>query len=49
MQYIAQHAQVENTRYGEGTARIEALIPANRLEQLRRFGDDARVLSERVP
>ena len=43
MQYIAHHAQVESRRYRDTTAYIEAVMPADRLEQLSRFGQDVHI------
>ena len=43
MQYIAQHADIEHQSFDDTTARIIALMPARRLEQLRRFGQDVEV------
>ena len=46
MQYIARHATVDQQTYEGITACIEGAMPANRIEQLRRFGDDVRIVSE---
>ena len=45
MQYIAQHAQVHDRSYRDCTARIEAVMAAGRLEQLRTFGRDVRIVA----
>ena len=45
MNYIDRHAKVHSRTYTDSTAKIEAVIPAARLEQLRRFGDDVEILS----
>ena len=46
MQYIARHATVTQQSYEGTTACIEGAMAANRIEQLRRFGDDVRIVSE---
>ena len=43
MQYIARHARVEDERYTETTAHIEATMPRDTLPALRTFGSDVRV------
>ena len=43
MQYIAQHAQVEQQTYTDATAEIIAVMPADRVERLSAFGDDVAV------
>jgi len=49
MQYIARHATVDRQSYEGTIARIEGAMPANRIDQLRQFGDDVRVVSETAP
>jgi len=44
MQYIAQHANVDEQTYDQATACIEGTMPANRLDFLQTFGDDVRVV-----
>jgi GTP-binding protein HflX len=46
MQFIAQHAQVHARSFDDATARIEALMPAKRIEELRRFGKDVSVQAQ---
>jgi len=48
MHYIARHAEVHREWFEDTTAHIEADLPANRIDGLRRFGDDVRVLSPGV-
>jgi GTP-binding protein HflX len=43
MQYIAQYAVVESQEYDGATARIEALMPAARIDQLESFGRAVQV------
>jgi len=43
MQYIAQHAQVEQQTYTDSTAEIVAVMPTGRVEMLGKFGDDVIV------
>jgi GTP-binding protein HflX len=43
MQYIAQHARVEQQTYTDSTAEIIAVMPADRVEMLSTFGDDVAV------
>jgi len=45
MQYIARHAEVTSQDYDEATARIEAVMPAGKLENLRRFEPDVTILA----
>ncbi len=44
MQYIAQHAQVEDQTFEDAFAHIQATMSADRLDQLRQFGDDVDVI-----
>jgi GTP-binding protein HflX len=44
MQYIAQHARVEDQSFEDSFAHIQATMPADRLDQLRQFGDDVHVI-----
>ncbi|MBN1942169.1 MAG: GTPase HflX [Phycisphaerae bacterium] len=44
MQYIAQHADVENQTYDDAVACIQAVMAATKLEQLRQFGNDVAIL-----
>ena len=44
MRYIEQHAEVSDRTFVGATARIEAVMPARRLEMLRAFGDDVSVV-----
>jgi len=44
MQYIAQHAQVQQQTFEDSTAIINATIPANRLPMLNSFGVDVEVV-----
>jgi len=45
MGHIAQYATIHSQSYDDATARIEADMPADRVEQLRVFGGDVRILS----
>ncbi len=45
MQYIARHAKVCQQSFTGATARIEALMPADKLERLRQFAPDVEVVS----
>jgi GTP-binding protein HflX len=47
MQYISQHAQIESRSYRDSTAHIDAVMPADRIEQLSRFGQDVRIVRRR--
>ena len=44
MQYIAQHAKIRREQFADTKARIEATIPARRLQQLRSFCGDVQIL-----
>jgi GTP-binding protein HflX len=46
MQYIAQHAVVSEQTYDDSTTRIEATMTAGRLEGLRLFGRDVRIVEK---
>jgi len=46
MQYIARHAQVQRETFVDSTAQIEALMHANRIEELRNFGRDVEIISQ---
>jgi len=46
MQYIAQYARVDSQTYEGTTARIDATIPANRINGLKAFGDDVTVVAQ---
>jgi GTPase len=46
MQYIAQHAEVREQRYEDTIACIDALMPAERVSGLSRFGTDVEVLGD---
>ena len=48
MQYIAQHAQVLDEAYQGTTARIEATMPAGRIDGLRSFGKDVEIVEAAV-
>jgi hypothetical protein len=43
MQYIGQHAQVEQQTYTDATAEIIAVMPTDKVDSLRAFGDDVSV------
>ncbi len=43
MQYIAQHAQVEQQTYNDATAEIVAVMPTDKVKFLDSFGDDVEV------
>ncbi|MBL7221089.1 MAG: GTPase HflX [Phycisphaerae bacterium] len=43
MQYIAQHAQVQQQTYNDATAEIIAIMPTDKVERLSTFGDDVSV------
>ncbi len=45
MNYIDRYAKDQSRTYVDSTVEIDAVIPARRLEQLRRFGDDVEILS----
>jgi GTP-binding protein HflX len=44
MQYIARHAQVDSESYAGQTVRIEARMALRRVDGLRAFGDDVRIV-----
>jgi len=44
MQYIGRHADVRSQKYDQSVAQIEAVMPAARVDQLRRFEPDVQVL-----
>jgi len=46
MQYIARHATINKERFCDSRAHIEAVMPARRVEQLRRF-DGVRIIQTR--
>jgi GTP-binding protein HflX len=46
MQYLAQHARVENQTFDDSVAMIQAVISAPKLDRLRSFGDDVAILSQ---
>jgi GTPase len=46
MQYIAQHAEVENETYNDAVACIRAVMPADRLEEIEQFGPDIRIVEQ---
>ncbi len=48
MQYIARHGQIEVEDYNDRAAEIQALMPALRIEQLGRFGDDVKIIERAV-
>jgi len=45
MQHIAQYAQIRSQSYTDATARVEAVMPACRVDELRAFGDDVAIVS----
>ena len=45
MNYIDRYAKDQSRTYVDSTVEIDAVIPAQRLEQLRRFGDAVEILS----
>jgi GTP-binding protein HflX len=46
MQYIAQHAQVSKQTYDESTTKIVATMTAARLDGLRQFGRDVKIVKK---
>ncbi|MFP4105162.1 MAG: GTPase HflX [Phycisphaerae bacterium] len=43
MNYIAQHAEVQNQTFEDTTACIDAIIPSSKLDLLKQFGDDVSI------
>ncbi|MCJ7545143.1 MAG: GTPase HflX [Phycisphaerae bacterium] len=43
MQYIARHARIHSRSFSDATAVIDADLPAQRIAQLRRFGNDVHI------
>jgi len=43
MQYIAQHAQIEQQTYNDAVAEITAVMPTDKVKLLETFGDDVSV------
>ena len=46
MSYIAQHTEIEEQSFDDSVANIQALIPADKLDALRSFGEDIEILQE---
>jgi 50S ribosomal subunit-associated GTPase HflX len=46
MGFVAQHANVESQEYDEHTANIKVVISAEKLEQLRAFGEDVEIIRQ---
>jgi 50S ribosomal subunit-associated GTPase HflX len=43
MNFIARHARVQQQRFSDSTAHIEAIMPSRQVQELRLFGPDVRV------
>ena len=46
MQYIAHYAKIRSQTFTDSAARIDATIPANRIEGLRRFEPDVQIVRQ---
>jgi GTP-binding protein HflX len=44
MQFLGQYANIESQTYEGAVARIEGTLPADRIDELRAFGDDVRII-----
>ncbi len=44
MQYIAQYATVNEQKFTDSTAHIDAMMASEHIDQLRSFGDDVKIL-----
>ncbi|MCD4824046.1 MAG: GTPase HflX [Phycisphaerae bacterium] len=49
MQFIAQHANVEQQTYNDSVTCIEAIITADKLEAIQYFGNDVEILTQTAP